>query len=165
MDKGTAAPSARSNTDGVQKPSGLNCLGASWSSHAGLPQNPKARQRSSCRKPLSNRNQPHIRPGRGMVRDPARLAEPGGRCRFYDTAAKPSSRLAARASRGKASRLPGSRVVHRNTGTHVQSPADSGPASSLESSDGCPWGRSLRSSLRSGKPATGRREAGSADLA
>jgi hypothetical protein len=132
--------------------------------HAGLPQNPRARQRSSCRKPLTKRNQPHIRPGRGTVRDPARLSEPGGRGRSYDPAVRPSSRPAAGAPGGKASRLPGSRVRHRNTGTRGQPPVASGPASSLESGEGCPRGRSPRSSPGSGKPATWRRGAGSQGL-
>jgi hypothetical protein len=52
MCKGAAALSVRSNTDHVPKPSSLNCPDASCPSQAGLPQNPRARQRSSCRKPL-----------------------------------------------------------------------------------------------------------------
>jgi hypothetical protein len=57
----------RSNTDRVPKPSSPNCPDASCPSQAGLPQNPMARQRSSCRKPLLNRG---INPisGQGGVR-------------------------------------------------------------------------------------------------
>jgi len=52
MRKGAAASRVRSNTGDVQKPSGLNCLDAICPSRVRLPQNPKARKRSPCQKPL-----------------------------------------------------------------------------------------------------------------
>lgn len=52
MREGAAAPQMRSNVGGAQKPSGLNCLDAICPSRVRLPQNPKARKRSSCQKPL-----------------------------------------------------------------------------------------------------------------
>jgi hypothetical protein len=80
--------------------------------------------------------------------------------RLVDAATEISSLTAAGAPRGRASRLQGLWVMDRNAGTHARPPARSSPAISSESREGRARGRSSRSSRRSGKPATGRRGAG-----
>lgn len=103
-------------------------------------------------------NQSRCETAREGTPDTGRLAEQACAYRKPDTATKPSSRLVVRASGGKAGRLQGARVIDWNTGTGVSSPAKM-RASSSESGDGGTSGRSFRSSPRSGKPVTWRREA------
>lgn len=97
---------------------------------------------------------------RDMAPDTDRLVEPVCAHRVNDAATKPSLRLAACASGGKAGRLEGPRVIGRNARTCLSQPVVNITASSSESSQCGKYGRSSRSSLRPGKPATWPRGAG-----
>jgi hypothetical protein len=107
-----------------------------------------------------NANEPPIRAVRGLVSDPERLIEPVWSRRMYGVVVAPPTWLTSSTPRGKASHLQGPRVIDWNAGTHVRAPVGSKLASSSESSDGRTWGRSSRSSPRSGKPTTWQRGAG-----
>jgi RNA-directed DNA polymerase len=107
----------------------------------------------------STRVTPRCETARGLVPDADRLTEPVCAHRETDAAAEPSLRPVVSAPGGKAGRLKGPRVNDRNAGTRAPSPALTTPANSSESSDGGARGRSSRSSLRPGKPATRRRGA------